>query len=439
VVTSPRPNRGFSDGDVSALVESCIAAGSLPKPGAVAAPLYAVVLPPGYAHDDPHVLGEHSSISVEGHDGAFAWITNPGTLGGLTAVFSHELVEACTNPYLDTMWLEGACPGDYDGCEIADVCQPGTAIVDGNLVSTFWSARAGACIAPTGPKAAEVWRGRWTSGWTHFAPVTASDPPVYVAYKATDGTASIDHVHSDGQGVDTVWTHALPPGWTSMLTLHLADGPYLMSHDQSTHHTQIRTIEPDGSGLDPNPVWEATWGNPYALFMPFRRGSDAFYIAYDATSGHVAIDRINPHGRDVKTVFDANWTLGWTHLVPFESSGDLYYLAYKQGDGHVAIDKINADATAITSAWTGMITRGATWIDTFVVGGRRYFQLYDADDGYTHIWHLRKGAAHWLERVWWGFWTPGWTSCLPFALDSGPGHLVYKHDDGTAAIDHYLA
>jgi hypothetical protein len=439
IVTSPVPTQTFSDDDVSGLVEGCIETGSLPKPAAGADLLYAVFLPPGCtSSDNPSYAGEHSTISVDGHDGAFAWITTEGSLGQLTATFSHELVEACTNPYGNTMWMQGAC-GHYDRCEIADVCGIGRTRVDGNLVSTYWSVRDGACIAPTGPKAAEVWRDTWTSGWTHFALVATAGPPVYVAYKAAEGAASIDRVDPDGHGVETIWTNALPPGSTSLFTLELADGPYLMSHDQATRHTEIRAIKPDGSGLDPNPVWEATWGNGYALFMPFRRGSDAFYIAYDAGNGGVAIDRVNPQGQDVTNVFDSSWTLGWTHLTPFESSGDLYYLAYKQGDGHVSIDEISADGTQIKTAWTGEMKRGATWIDTFVVGGKRYFQLYDADDGFTHIWHFRKGASQWLERVWWGFWTPGWTSCLPLKLDSGPGHLVYKHDDGTAAIDHYLA
>src|SRR5262249_18332417 len=79
----------------------------------------------------------------------YAWFTNVGDLGSITAIISHELVESATDP--DGSGFLGAnrtCDGP-GWCEIADICESTWASIDGITVHGYWSNQAGACIAPS--------------------------------------------------------------------------------------------------------------------------------------------------------------------------------------------------------------------------------------------------------------------------------------------------
>jgi hypothetical protein len=84
----------------------------------------------------------------------FAWVTQ-NRLDSFSEIFSHELVEACTDPE-GTGWTSTtACGVNHSGwCEIGDVCEGNAARVNGVLVQRYWSNTDNQCVIPDDPKVA---------------------------------------------------------------------------------------------------------------------------------------------------------------------------------------------------------------------------------------------------------------------------------------------
>lgn len=155
--TPPNP---FTDLDVFNMIQDLIKARSLQAPGTDNQLLYCVFLPKGVAVKvEPNqslFTGEHTCFVY--HDSNnnptnmhFAWVTdgtmNDASLDDLTTVFSHELVESCTDPEGDGFRnMTGACQ-QTGWCEIGDVCDV-RATVDGVTVQAYWSEADRACIVP---------------------------------------------------------------------------------------------------------------------------------------------------------------------------------------------------------------------------------------------------------------------------------------------------
>jgi len=166
VVTDPvggspaDPPNPFSNDDIWLLVEHLRTAGRIPTgdigPGGQG--LYVVVLPSGVGSNQPGVIGEHSyywfSSGGATTNVPFAWITQSG-LDDFSEIFSHELVEAATDPE-GTGWTSAtACGVGHGGwCEIGDVCQGSATRVHGVLVQRYFSNRDGQCVVPDDPKVA---------------------------------------------------------------------------------------------------------------------------------------------------------------------------------------------------------------------------------------------------------------------------------------------
>ncbi len=155
MVTGDDPPGRFTDHDVAHMVCREIHARRAPEPDEVSQVLYCVVMPPGVGFEHPDTIGEHSWFTFAGFDLPFdvdldrahhAWVTNDGTLDGITRIFSHELVESCTDPEGSAWQLPGACQQD-GWCEIGDICGD-TGVVDGVVVQSYWSQADGACIMP---------------------------------------------------------------------------------------------------------------------------------------------------------------------------------------------------------------------------------------------------------------------------------------------------
>jgi len=80
-------------------------------------------------------------------------VMNNGTLDSVTTIFSHELVEACTNPKGDGFQLNapGHCVANpFNWCEIGDICEGNTDVVNGVVVQAYWSTSNGVCVVPGG-------------------------------------------------------------------------------------------------------------------------------------------------------------------------------------------------------------------------------------------------------------------------------------------------
>ncbi len=157
VVTSSNPPNPFSDTDVGNFITTLIGNGTLPEPDEDNQILYCVIMPVGVNNTSSGFVGEHSYFTYTDVDPGsgtqnirahFAWVTNNGTLDSVTRIFSHELVESCTDPEgTAILGVSGTC-SQSGWCEIGDVCSS-TARLNGTLVQSYWSQNDHSCIVPT--------------------------------------------------------------------------------------------------------------------------------------------------------------------------------------------------------------------------------------------------------------------------------------------------
>ena len=159
VVVDSDPPNPFSNDAVTGLLKSLFEQNRIPEPDAAGQQLYCVMMPPGTRASDPNVLGEHSLFYFTdiglpfdldiAEKAYYAFVLNDGTLEGMSTIFSHELVEAVTDPEGNAILGDaGTCYGG-GWCEIGDVCQGNTGVSNGVTVQAYWSQRDGACVIPT--------------------------------------------------------------------------------------------------------------------------------------------------------------------------------------------------------------------------------------------------------------------------------------------------
>jgi hypothetical protein len=146
VVTSSDPPNSFTDNNVSTFVAGLISSGVVPNLDTDNQTLYCVIMPQGISASNSGFIGEHTYYT----DGSnrrvhFAWVTNNGTLSGITQILSHELVESCTDPEGSAiLGTPGTCSGS-GWCEIGDVCESTDGVVSGVAVQSYWSQQDKAC------------------------------------------------------------------------------------------------------------------------------------------------------------------------------------------------------------------------------------------------------------------------------------------------------
>jgi hypothetical protein len=160
VVSDSDPPNQFTNAAVMNLLRVLFEQGRLPEPDSADQLLYCVVMRPGITAADPNVIGEHSYFYYTDIDDLpfdldlaqkayFAWVLNDGTLDGMTTIFSHELVEAVTDPEGSAILGDAATCYGGGWCEIGDVCQGNIGQSNGVTVQAYWSQRDGACVIPT--------------------------------------------------------------------------------------------------------------------------------------------------------------------------------------------------------------------------------------------------------------------------------------------------
>src|SRR5215469_1058509 len=145
-ITASDPPGIFSNDDVGNLLKNLIAAKTLPAPDEVDQILYVVIMPSAVNSDQQEVIGIHYTFD---ENILSAWVMNNGTLDYITTIFSHELVEACTNPKGDGFQLNapGHCVANpFNWCEIGDICEGNTGVVNGVVVQSYWSESDSACV-----------------------------------------------------------------------------------------------------------------------------------------------------------------------------------------------------------------------------------------------------------------------------------------------------
>ena len=149
LITSSDPPDGFTDHQVAAFINAPLSAGAVPGPDPGNQTVYGVVMPTWVTPEFTGWAGEHNSYPRSGQKIHYAWFTNFGYLGSITAIISHELVESATDPDgSGFLGLNRTCHGP-GWCEIADICESTWASIDGITVHAYWSNQANACIAPS--------------------------------------------------------------------------------------------------------------------------------------------------------------------------------------------------------------------------------------------------------------------------------------------------
>jgi hypothetical protein len=175
----------YTNSDVVAMLKDRIDNHGMPSPTAGHNRFYAVIVPTGIRNSNTGFAGQHQSFTHNGVTAYYAWVDNTGSLTGhncTTKVFSHELVEACTNPDVDTSNNSILVQGKKsDGTtvtndEIGDTCNNEFATVDMNGVScsvqSYWSKADNSCILPLGRTS--FWVDKDTFGHDEVADVIAT-------------------------------------------------------------------------------------------------------------------------------------------------------------------------------------------------------------------------------------------------------------------------
>lgn len=155
-ITDSDPPNPFNDGSIQNFVVGLIDNETLPEPDedwdlfvCVFVPTYSTYGPGGFqgAHSSV-VWGDYDLFDVDNDRARVAWIGNPGNVDGITTTFSHELVEACTDPETTTSpgWRQVPC-NNPSQCEIGDVCSS-TARINGVQVQAYWSNTDNSCVIP---------------------------------------------------------------------------------------------------------------------------------------------------------------------------------------------------------------------------------------------------------------------------------------------------
>jgi hypothetical protein len=135
------PPNPFKDSDVQQLVANLAQAGLVGDPSEDSF-LYAIFVPPGVTRTPPGLGGDHTAFQINGVTAYCLWVLH-GDLDTITTIFSHELVEACSDP--------GGSGITMNQAEIADWCAPYTARLVGTQVQAYWSGTDRACVIPTVP------------------------------------------------------------------------------------------------------------------------------------------------------------------------------------------------------------------------------------------------------------------------------------------------
>ncbi len=155
VVTQPGPSTPtFSFDNVGNMVWDLIDGGSFPEPDEDGGNIiYMVFAPPGAVYDDAKAAGAHSGRKDKQDllepDTERAWIgwVDYGTLDQMTFTFSHELIEAITDPEPNTGWHIDGVPSTLE--EIGDVGGGMNWMVGGYKVQGYYSARLQAIVVPS--------------------------------------------------------------------------------------------------------------------------------------------------------------------------------------------------------------------------------------------------------------------------------------------------
>jgi hypothetical protein len=147
------PPQGFTIAHIEAMLKGLLDDHVIPHPATDDQLLACVFTPPEIHSDSEDAAGFHTSMAYQAARLPYAWIGNDGTIEYISSVFSHELVEAATDPTnAGVIDDTGACE-QTGACEIGDYCygsgSGGASEQHGGVwVQAYWSVADGRCQVP---------------------------------------------------------------------------------------------------------------------------------------------------------------------------------------------------------------------------------------------------------------------------------------------------
>jgi len=469
IITSPDPPNPFSDDDAHRIISDLIDQGSFPEPDDPGGRnLYMLILPANVSSDQKGVIGEHLYDSdydfpFDFDKAWFGWVTHDGTLDSLTATFSHELAEACSDPEGDGIQINPTSSTNWN--EICDVCCS-TARLEGILVQSYWSDHDKACVIPTdleravlydrnagqadvvgfdttGTMNADVTNSGWRSSWDVIVTgdFLQNGQKQLVLYDRSAGQADV--VGFDGTG--NLNLDNTNSGWRTSWDLIVVGDFVGNGRDQVVLYDrnagQADVVGFDGIGnlnLDTtNSGWRTSWdliaagdfiGNGLKQLLLYdRNAGQADMVGFDGT-GNVNLDNTN-----------SGWRTSWDLIVvgDFVGNGQDQILLYDRSAGQAdvvgfdATGNLNLDITS--SGWP------TTWdvlvVGEFIANGRDQVLLYDRNAGVAAVAGFDATGALQQQFVFTG-WRTSWDLIVAgeFLGNGQDQILLYDRSAGQADV-----
>lgn len=149
---------------------------------------------------------------------------------------------------------------------------------------------------PGGLGTTEVWRSRWTTGWTSVVPFSLAGAPHLFLYKSGEGTAVITRINPGGAGTTEVWRTTWTTGWACV---GLSPVRELLSYKAVDGTGAIDLV--DGAGDGTQELWRAIWDAGYTSLVPIvlpvgalpgHAAFDVYCLCYDTATGDVAVKAV---------------------------------------------------------------------------------------------------------------------------------------------------
>jgi hypothetical protein len=151
--SATEPPAKFPDTSVSSLLTTLFAGNLVPLPDSENQidQFYVVFMPSTATSGTLNTNGKHKFYSWTNPATnkttkvRYAWLLNGSSIDFITTVFSHELVEAYTDPEGTYIQIQPGNPTNWN--EVGDICQS-VGYVDGIAVQSYWSEKDQACVIP---------------------------------------------------------------------------------------------------------------------------------------------------------------------------------------------------------------------------------------------------------------------------------------------------
>lgn len=125
--------------------------------------------------------------------------------------------------------------------------------------------------------------------------------------------------------------------------------------------------------------------------MPFAISARPYFLAYNAATGEVHVDRVLEDGHGFDILLKGTWGAGWTHFMPYSLNGHPYFLAYNAATGEATFNAINESfllaynteerlVTADHDLQAADVTASQIWVK-FTKNGFWHFHAFLHDSG----------------------------------------------------------